>query len=101
VTDATHVYFVSAYGVFAWPKSGGATTRLATTVSEPWGLAADATDLYWADFQNGTIHSVPKAGGQPRVIAALQQGPRHVALDDTYVYWTNYSGGTVMRAPKR
>lgn len=100
VIDATEVFVVGAFELKKVNKNGSNATVLASGLLRGWGLAADATHLFYTDEQAGKVWSVAKVGGQPRLLAQLQFGPRYIAVDATHVYWTNYGGGTVMRVAK-
>jgi hypothetical protein len=70
--------------------------------SYPDGIATSAGDVYWTDYNAGTVNRAGADGGAPTPIASQQGGPYAVALDATSVYWVNIgtaaSSGTVMRA---
>jgi hypothetical protein len=101
--DAENVYF-SAYDrtVKKVPTSGGAVTTLVSGLKAPWGIAVDATTLYYADaniFGGGfqaTLGSVPIAGGPNTVLVTSLEGGRFVALADGNIYWDsgNYVNST-------
>jgi hypothetical protein len=63
----------------------------------PWGLALDATNLYWSDNMRGEIMVAPKSGASPRVLATDTR-PLELAVDATSIYWTDQQG-LVLKAP--
>ncbi len=69
---------------------GDPTVRLDSLVS-PVSPVLDATNLYWADYDDaadgGSIWKLPLAGG-PAVELASAQLPALLAVDATHVYWT-------------
>jgi hypothetical protein len=86
----------------------GAATDIATAQKHPFGITADASFVYWAEFENGTVYKAPVGGGAGMPIATGQMKPEHVAVDSTGVYWTNrgtadgsggYTGGQIMYLP--
>jgi hypothetical protein len=66
--------------------------------SEPWGIAAAADTIFWAnglgspDDQPQSVVTAPSTGGGALdVVAPDQLSPFAVAADDQYVYWTDYT----------
>ncbi len=73
-----------------------AATTLASGPSGPYGIAVDATSVYWTNSTGGAVMKVPLDGGVATTLASGQSGPFDIAVDDSSVYWTNTDGGTVM-----
>jgi hypothetical protein len=80
--------------------------ELASGFGQPWGLAVDATHIYWADHTGSAIARASKADGSAfEIVAAGSVGvdsPIDVAVDGDGVYFTSSSFGvtpSVMRCP--
>lgn len=76
-------------------------TVVATAQGGSSGIAADSSDVYWANSQSGEVmHCTPPCASLPTTFAKNQNYPLFVALDSATVYWTNFVGGTVMSCPR-
>ncbi len=88
--DDAFVYAGGGGAVWRAPKDGGPATQLATA-NLAYGLAVDATTLYFTDV-SVDVRSVPKGGGQMISLAAPAGGAMRVATSaDGYVYYTWWS----------
>src|SRR3982074_853641 len=92
---------VLALTVFPSPVIiGGARAANVTAVATPcgqhgaWRSAMDAANIYWTDFDGGTVVQAPLRGGTPTVLASGQPGPCGIAVDRKWVYWSNNRGGS-------
>jgi hypothetical protein len=95
--DATEIYFATASyggvngGIWSCPLAGckGSPTLLASA-GIPYGLAIDATSVYWSDSDDSTVHKVAKIGGTDHVIfdgsTDIIVEPGQIAVDGPYVY---------------
>lgn len=79
---------------------GTGAVLLAADVTGPRGMAIDATHVYWANKEDGTIKAVPLAGGPVTVLAAGQLQPANVAVDADFVYWTNFGDDSIVKVHK-
>jgi hypothetical protein len=79
------------------PKTGGAIKNVAKDVCNLIGLAADATAVYWTEFDSAAqVGRVMKQNapftGQPIVLDTVAIQPFFLELSDTSVY---YTAGTI------
>ena len=73
--------------------NGGLRTNLGGASGNIFDLAANATDLYWTEYNLGqSLLKIPNAGGASSIIANLGAGGAlAVTLDSNYVYWATPS----------
>lgn len=102
------------------PLAGGAATTLASGLSNPVGIAADAANVYWTEQNStstgrGAVRKVPIAGPACAgtactALATSLNNPQYIALDAANVYFTELgsfdtvsgmrkSDGTVNKVP--
>lgn len=70
------------------PKDGlrGMITTLASGLNKPGFLALDSTNVYYNEYNAGTVSKIPKAGGTPTTIASGLTYPLRVVTDGTEVF---------------
>jgi len=74
---------------------------LASGQARPYSATMDATHVYWANEENGTLVRVPREGGDVEVLVRGQSLPSGTALDETHLYWVDRTAGAILRIPKR
>jgi hypothetical protein len=120
--DGTTLYFVAqgsgnGDGIIGYGNldgTGGAQT-LASKQQLPWGLAVDATYIYWTTSGTYGNNNVPNGDGgvyrcektnctTPTQLAGNLADARGIAVDDHAIYFTTYatgqSDGTIWRLAK-
>jgi hypothetical protein len=78
--------------VVQMPIDGGTPVTLATDTSPAWGLAKDATRVYWSD-EGTNIMSAPLDGGVATTLASSNGLAFGLAVSSEGVYWFEYSLG--------
>lgn len=94
--DATRIYLArNVFNIVEANQLDGKSLGNLTNQQEPGaaGMAADASNLYWADGGNGTIRRAPLGDPvqAPITLASGQSAPSGVALDADHVYWTTHA----------
>ena len=98
--DASNTFWAQSGGIMRDTLTSGAIATPLTGVSSPYGVALDATHVYFtAGSSSGSVQRIGKSGAGLDVILANQSTPRGIAVDDTYVFWAN-QGGTIWSAEK-
>jgi hypothetical protein len=91
------VYWTGNAGLLSVDKNGGAPSVISSSPTV-FGVAVDATSVYWTDPPNGTVLRAALDGTNTTVLASGQASPSQVTFDRAYVYWTTYvPDGAVMR----
>lgn len=87
------------------PRAGGQITDVAEEICHLIGLAADATAVYWSEFdsatQTGRIMKMKAPyTGTPIVLDAVAIQPNLIAIDDAWVYYAAAGTGVIARVAK-
>ena len=72
---------------------------LASGEGMPWAIALDATNLYWANYTEGTVKRLPIAGGPAAVIASGLLEPFDLAIDQDSAYVIDRRAVALKRMP--
>ncbi len=82
------------------PDGTGVTTVVAGPTGA-FGVAVDASHLYWAvdaSSGGGAIMEADLNGANSHALISGLNNPYGVAVDASYIYWTSYGDNTIMRA---
>jgi hypothetical protein len=85
------------------PLDGGATVPVVPSSSlvqtaSSYGIAVDATNVYWTFFGNPTtVRKAPLNGGKPVTLATVEGPGSGIAVDVSYAYFC--AGTAVMKVP--
>jgi hypothetical protein len=69
------------------PVGGG--NVVASGQAKPWGIAVDATHVYWTNEGDGTVLRMDRAGSPPTFVARGQPEPHQLIVDANQVIWHN------------
>jgi hypothetical protein len=83
---------------------GGPTAIVADGQSDPFGIAVDASNVYWTNYDlDGRVMKVPIAGGNPMLLASRLVYPARVDARAGTVYWATWTNqcrsGAIMKVP--
>ena len=74
----------------ALPLAGGSATPLYPNLDRPQWVAADASNIYWAELEAGNIRKAPRAGGgQATPLATGEKNPVLLTITPQYLFWAN------------
>ncbi len=82
------------------PDGTGVTT-VAAGPTGAFGVAVDASHLYWAvdaSSGGGAIMEADLNGANSHALISGLNNPYGVAVDASHIYWTSYGDNTIMRA---
>ncbi|MBX3187338.1 MAG: hypothetical protein KF795_20380 [Labilithrix sp.] len=88
-------------GEVSWRDEGvgGNEFFYARQVGRPWGVAADAAEVFFTIASDGTVRRCPRAGcgNASETIATAQTEARGIAVDAKAVYWASFADNVVMK----
>jgi hypothetical protein len=85
-----NVYWTAFSGtIMKWTKSTNTSGTLYSIGSgEAYGIAADATNVYWTDMANDAVYKVPSNGtGSLTTLASSLSSPAAIAIDTVNAYF--------------
>lgn len=104
-TDATHVYVASRSDVVRLSKAGVALApeSIAEKQEDAFGIAVDATNVYWSTHGKGNpaigctpgegvIHARPKNGGPERALVTGEDCPVWLGISGGTLTWRTFLG---------
>ena len=74
--------------------NGRCLVRIASGQEYPWGVAIDATNVYWVnqgkpgETGTGAIMKAPRGGGRASAVVSGLDAPHDLATDGVDVFWT-------------
>jgi hypothetical protein len=97
--DSRNAYWITTAGVVASaPIATGGMKTLASGQGGYYGIAVDASNVYFTNSYAGTVASVPIGGGGVTTLATGQTNPQAIAVAGGYVYWANATNaGSIMK----
>jgi hypothetical protein len=105
--DKSHLYFTSCRTCNGFAAADTLATSQVAILADgrccPWGIAVDASEVYWSEATGGAIVKEALAGGALTNVASVSGSPAALTIDGSDVYWVQSSDGAdaaVWKAPK-
>ncbi|MBX3263708.1 MAG: hypothetical protein KF782_28810 [Labilithrix sp.] len=103
--NGTRLFWTGTGGAYGGEVSwrdegvGGNEFFYARQVGRPWGVTADAAEVFFTIASDGTVRRCPRAGcgSASETIATGQTEARGVAVDDRAVYWASFADNVIMK----
>lgn len=101
VVDGKSIFWTNHGGGVMKAEAGVAGAKpLCPYGGTPTGLAADGTNVYFADDGAGEIRVVPESGGVDTLVIDKQTQPQVLAADAGFIYWASNNGSKLMKLAK-
>lgn len=98
ILDGESVYWTTERTVMSLPATGGTPTSLAPSHrSYPQWLVTDASHLYYANSDDGSVERVPKAGGEMQVVVSDQGTTEGIVVQERTLFFASNGIGIVGR----
>jgi len=105
--SGTRLFWTASGGAYggeaSWRENGlgGSESSYERQLGDPWGITADAADVYFTTTDGKVRRALRTAPmGQSVILATGQNDPRGIAVDTDAVYWTSFGGNAVMKLAK-
>ena len=78
----------------------GSSPQLFPAQGQPFGIAVEASHIYWTDLANGTVNEANLDGSSAHIIVTGQNQPAGMAADASHIYWTDLANGGKARSTR-
>ncbi|HVZ71172.1 MAG TPA: hypothetical protein VHJ20_02255 [Polyangia bacterium] len=97
-----HAYLADQRGMIVRvPLAGGDPQIVAAAHGTPYGVATDASFVYWTTLLDGGVFRAPLAGGDVTTLAIGQSDAHFLAVGADTVFWAAWGdGGAIRRVSK-
>jgi hypothetical protein len=108
-TDASGSHYAMAYYNYTAASTGNSvgaadmgtlyldTGKASSGVAVPHDIRMDGTDVYWVDYDLGTVSKSPLSSISATQLAGSETNPSSLAVDSGYAYWCNANSGAIRR----
>jgi len=93
--DGSHVYWGDVAGgtgtgaLYQANRDGTNVIPLVRGIDSVYGIAVDATNVYFTNYPDNTVNAVPIGGGAVTVLASGEDSPTQLTTDGVSLYWLN------------
>jgi hypothetical protein len=94
--DGASIYFGASGAIYTCPLSGCTSgPTILTAAGQPYGVAVDASYVYWVDDADNTVHRVAKTGVGSQVLYDAGDNvvyePYQCVVDGPFIYFMDYN----------